>query len=153
MVVFLENTTDNNKNEWKRISFYIVIVNGDTVHNPRAFLVSSLAAVPHSSPTPLFSLLFLVSQAFYPPYSLQAQYFIGEIDSSVSLFSPPPLSGPINCILSLANLSFFLVWCCAGARVLAWLISAGQGLWWSGRGKPAGVLGSFQLPPPSCSQE
>lgn len=103
MVVFLENTTDNNKNEWKRISFYTVILNGDTVHNPRAFLVSSLAAVPHILPAPLFSLLFLVSQAFYPPYSLQAQYFIGEIDSSVSLFSPPPLSGPILSLRSSAS--------------------------------------------------
>ena len=103
MVVFLENTTNNNKNEWKRISFYTVILNGDTVHNPRAFLVSSLAAVPHILPAPLFSLLFLVSQAFYLPYSLQPQYFIAEMDSSVSLFSPSPLSGPILSLRSSAS--------------------------------------------------
>lgn len=110
MVVFLENTTDNNKNEWKRISFYTVILNGDTVHNPRAFLVSSLAAVPHILPAPLFSLLFLVSQACYPPYSLQAPVFYWrDSDSSSKPFSLLLPSQAPSCLLDPVLLCPFLL--------------------------------------------
>lgn len=92
----------------KKFHSVLLVLNGDTMHNPSAFLVSALSAVPHISPCPLFFLLFPVSQDFYSPYSLQPQCFIAESDSSIALFSLSTVSGPLLSLRSSASLPIFL---------------------------------------------